>query len=211
MARAIICLIGLDGSGKTSQLMLIKDKLQRKGVCCRYVHLHVAVFRLVSLPLLFLCKKIGYREEAHHPVVGSNKAIKSVWPFFFFIDFLIFFVGMTLPYFLRRGIVFLFDRYIYDALVDLMAAMNDPDVYKTLASKLLMLLPKPTTTVLLDLDEQVAFVRMSRKGEAHTLDYLRRRRHLFLRLASKLTLPVVDASKPFDEVHNRIIEAIHNQ
>lgn len=207
----IICLIGLDGSGKTSHLALISKALERNGFRCKYVHLHGAVFRMLSLPMLFLCRKLGYRDEANHPLAHSNKAIVSVWPGCFFIDFLIFFIGMTFPNFLRRNVIWLFDRYIYDAVVDLMVATGDQSFHKRLVSRLFLpIFPKPDVTILLDVDMETA-LRRKEHQESHTLGYLQKRRFLYLKLVEELSIPIVSATEPFNEVHRSLVKAIHDK
>lgn len=207
----IICVIGLDGSGKTSHLTLLSNALKRNGFRCKCFHLHGAVFRMLSLPMLSLCRKLGYRDEAGHPLVQSNKAIVSVWPWCFFMDFLIFFFGMTFPSFRRRNVVWLFDRYIYDAVVDLMVATGDQTFHKRMASRLFLpIFPKPNVTVLLDVDAETALRRKIHQ-ESHTLNYLKKRRSFYLKLGEELGLPIVSATKPFNEVHCSLVKAIRDK
>jgi len=207
----IICIIGLDGSGKTSHLVLLSKALERNGFRCKRSHLHGAVFRMLSLPMLFFCRKLGYRDEAGHPLVQSNKAIVSVWPWCFFVDFLIFFLGMTFPNFLRRNVIWLFDRYIYDAVVDLMVATGDQSFHKRLVSRLFIpIFPKPNVTILLDVDAETA-LRRKKHQESHTLNYLQKRRFLYLRLVEELDIPTVSATRSFNEVHRSLVKAIHDK
>lgn len=204
--NTIICLTGLDGAGKTSHLKAIKRRFEKEGIRCKIVHLHGAVFRLFSLPLLTLSKSLGYQSEARHPLAHSNKALSFVWPWLFLVDFITFFLGMTFPYFFLKDTVLLFDRYVYDVIVDLMVSTGDTHFQeKTIFKLLLHGFRKPDFVALLDVDARIAYERKMRE-ESHTLGYLQKRCLLYRRLASVLDIPVIVTSRPWSEAHDDIVE-----
>lgn len=214
MSKIRICFIGIDGSGKTTHLLALLDKLSSKGLHCKYIPLRGTYFRFISLPLLYLCRIFGREEKIvlngkkryiRHPNLISNSAIKTLWSILFLIDMYI--LAILRGYFWSRAQIILCDRYIVDSLVDLMVALKDYTIYRRRIGRFFLSLIRPDMTLLLDVSEKEAF---SRKKDAPSLSYQILRRDLYRRIAADLNIPVINTDRPFNIVHKEIISYIRN-
>ncbi|HJN57388.1 MAG TPA: hypothetical protein QGF52_00020 [Nitrososphaerales archaeon] len=206
----IISLIGIDGSGKSNHSFLLLKKLIAKGEKGKYAHIRMGVFRFFSLPLLKLWKLAGLPTESNHPSFKRHTKLSSFWAWCFFIDYQLFYSALCFPQYPKNesDFVFVFDRYIYDALVDLSIARGNSFSMKNTSTRtFLKILPKPSITLLLDVEPETAIIR---KGdtEIHDLDYLTRRRIIYLELAKQFGFHIVNANKSFNEVHSDILEIL---
>ena len=107
------------------------------------------------------------------------------------------------------------DKYTYDLIIMLMYN----GLYNERASRILLKsVPQPDLSFILDIPEDVSNLRKddtkegidSRREEIDTMDYLKIRRKSFLMIAKSLDIPVIDATKEWNELHeeffNEIIE-----
>lgn len=214
MSKIKICLSGIDGSGKTTHLHTLIRKLGELGFHCKYISLRGMYFRFVSLPLLYLCRILGYEEKivaegneryVRHPNLIHSSAIKLLWTTLFLID--MYLLAVLRGYFWSRAEVILCDRYMADSIVDLMVALKDDTVYSGRIGKFFLFLTRPDMILLLDVDEEEAF---KRKKDMLNLEQLGLRRNLYRKMASELGIPIIDASRPFTVVHKDILNHVKN-
>ena len=204
----VICFSGIDGSGKTTQLTFIAERLKETGIRYKYVRLRWAAF--LSYPFLVFCRLTGFtRWKIQRGVLCvehnfyTNKAIARIWTLVFTFDIIIhYYYRVRLP--LRRGYHVLCDRFILDALVDMMYDTRQPELFNKLAGKLLLsLVSKDYLTLFFDLDEQKAY---ERKKDVPSIDFLRERRRLYRALAHRFNIPILDAGKSPGYIRQEIIE-----
>ncbi len=215
IAPMMICLSGIDGSGKTTQLELIAEELRKRGLQYKRVSLRWAAF--VSYPLLGVARLIGYtkwkmiRGTTRHATheFYRNLAVAKLWPWLFSIDMLMrSFVLVSIP--LKMGYYVLCDRFVLDAMADLMEEVRDSHFPSALVGRVLFrCVPKESIIVLLDVEEEIAFMR---KDDIPSLDYLRARRRYLLLLAQvapahqmRILIENVSAQSPI-QVHRKIIQ-----
>jgi len=203
----LIHLCGIDASGKTAHLQLIKAHLIESGTKCKYVWGRWPAF--LSYPFLLLCKVLGFsvvnrgeRGTYVCPVYYKNRAISKLWPWIFLFDTIIF--AFTRIYlFLLCGYTVLCDRYVIDILVRLMNDIHDESLHMKIVGKLyLKLIPRSAVVILLDVDEEIAF---KRKLDISSLTQLGSEREKFLKLAHELNIPRVDTSISFKEAHKKLV------
>lgn len=209
---ALIYICGIDGAGKTTQINMIKKHLDLAGLKHKYVWLRWASF--ISYPFLAICRILGYTRWKVNPrnrakyvehYFYKNKAISSIWKILFTLD-LAFksFFKVKIP--LKRGCVILSDRYVIDAIVDLMIETRDFMIYKNLIGKLLFsLIPNQSIKMLIDLDEQNAFFR---KNDIPNIKYLEKRRNLYLHLANYLKMPIINGRSSQKDVNAEIFRKV---
>lgn len=206
-----ICLIGIDGSGKTIHARKIISHLQKSGEKCRYVWFGTPYF--FSYPFMVICRMLGLTETHRLPneVTCSehqyhrNGPIALIWPWVQFLDLAIF-VTLRVYIWLWQGFTVVCDRFIYDALVELMADTGDERLHEKLVGRLILKLkPKLNMVFLLDVDETVAF---RRKLDLPNLSYLVRRRRNYYLIANHLHIPIINAERPFYLVHKEIIKQL---
>lgn len=162
----LICIIGVDGVGKTTHVEKVFSELKKEGVSCKYAWFRFCHF--LSLFLLAYCRVVGLtiyeiknRQKIGRHEFYRSKIISFLYPWVLFIDILpLYFMKIFVP--LRFGYTIICDRFIYDTLADLMIDLNDFEIHKKIVGKLyLRLIPKNTKVVLLDLDESI--IRERRK------------------------------------------------
>ena len=211
-SKRIICLIGMDGTGKTTHAIGIIDYLRKHGYKYRYVWFGSPYF--FSFPFMVICRLLGFT-KTHHLANGfvfsehlyfKNKSLSWIWPWVQFID-LMFFVGLRVYWPLKAGFTVVCDRFTPDNLVELMVDIRDEKLHKRLVGQLLLKMkPEGCNIFLLDVNESFAF---QRKQDLPNLDYLVQRRRKYRSIASELRIPIINAERSFWVVNNEIIGNIN--
>src|SRR3990170_7458202 len=124
-----IYLAGADGTGKTTHAMAIADELARRGAHVRYLWFRWP--HVLSLPLLAYCRLRGLTR--YHVVDGvryggwqfyRSRMVSGLFPWLWLVDTAL--ASLATVYFPRwLGRIVVCDRFAYDALVDLMLAVNN--------------------------------------------------------------------------------------
>lgn len=211
--RQLIVLMGLDGSGKSTQGEAIARWFEDKGTQAAVVWLRGESY--VTRPVLKVAKgllrapkgrKRGEAEtpEAYQKYVAGKRSMfrsglaRAAWRNLVFVDFYITY-RLAFSRIDRRAKVVILDRYLYDSLIDIATAFGGgPDeVKRLLGSWRTRVFPKPDRVILLDLDPAVA---MRRKDDIPSMDYLEERHVLYRTLAAELGATIIDASQPIDQV-----------
>lgn len=204
---SLICLSGIDGSGKTSVArFLVKSLLHEKTL--RHVRLRFQFF--FTYPVLALCRVLGLSVRTRHPRTGiphtilfrkKNRALLFVFEQVYCLDFIAaVMLKVRLPMLL--GYTIICDRYVIDALVDLMTYTGRIEVHRwALGRTLLSLCSLSELSVLLDLREEKA---LDRKADTESLQFLRIQRRYYRAFAQMLGLPVVDTDSDIATVHATI-------
>ena len=202
----LICIIGVDGVGKTTHVHKLLDRLKQNGVICRYTWFRF--FHFISLPLLAFCRltNLTVYEGKNDQRMGRHefyrsKVISFLYPWFLFIDILpMYFIKIYVP--LRFGYTVVCDRFIYDTLVDLMIDLKDFDIYKKYIGRLFInLIPKDACTILLDLNE--SSIR-ERRYDLRNDQSLKARRKMYNLIAKEFKLPIIENNLTIEDIHNKI-------
>jgi thymidylate kinase len=199
---------GVDGSGKSTQIKNLFDRLNEAGI-----HVRVLAF-WDDIAVLG-----GLREFSSHKLFNSeagigapdrpvNRRDKNVrhWfmtPLRFFLYFLDALYLRIVVAKLRKtdADVVIFDRYIYDELANLNLAKP---VTRTYARLLLRLAPRPDVANLLDADPIQA---RNRKPE-YPLEFIYSNRASYLKLAELSGVMNVISAGPVAEVHRQIMARV---
>ena len=188
----MICLCGVDGSGKTYLLRYLQEELDHRGLDHRHVWTRFRNY--LSKPLLALCLLTGHnrKERVDGVTIGYHDFQGRpwiAWPFVILqtIDSLI---DLLWRYRFRgRGLV-VGDRCVIDTLVDLAVDTGLDDlVIERLGPHLAGRLPAPRLVVLIRRNPRL--VRKSRP-DALADRHFARRRALYDRLARIYGLPVIE-------------------
>jgi thymidylate kinase len=207
----VICLIGIDGSGKTTHARKIISHLQQSGDKCRYVWFGTPYF--LSYPFVVICRVLGLTEIHRLPnkVICSehqyyrNKPVALIWPWVQFLD-LAFFVFLRVYGPLKIGFTVVCDRFTHDSLVELMVDVRDEKLDEKLVGQLMLKLkPESSKVFLLDVNESFAF---RRKLDLPNLNYLVQRKRKYYSIANHLHIPIIDAERPLLVVHKEIINRL---
>jgi thymidylate kinase len=215
--RELIALCGIDGTGKSTQASLLRDRFQTSGrsaevLWCRWDP-------LLARPAVRLLDRLSRRPKTGPAVADANEKnddsrralkrrllasslVRRLWTGLMVLDYGLQ-VAPKLIRARRRAEVVIVDRYRHDVLIDLSAGgelVPTPGVLR-------WLLPDPDLIVVLDVDEQVA---LARKPDSPDLTYLAQRRQLYRELAQGSTAILVDASKSTEVVSESVFDAIVN-
>jgi thymidylate kinase len=156
----LVCLTGIDGSGKTTQANLLLQTLYLQRYLTMYEH---------SFSRKTIADDLGVRSSIDIFVKNLNKVTNNrlVMVTKTVVRLTIIFVDSWLTYTLykikHRGKIIITDRFFYDSLVYLAF------LYRPLANQILIFskfIPKPKITILLQVSSETA---VNRKAE-HTLN-----------------------------------------
>jgi thymidylate kinase len=204
----VICIIGVDGTGKTVHSVELIKNLEKKGRKCKYVWFGSP--NILSLPFMVICRFLGLT-KIHHLPGGEiysehhyyrNKPIALIWPWVQLVDLAISALFRVFPSVLV-GHTVVCDRYVYDALVGIMDDVKDYELYrKSVGQIMFRLKPSCSRVFLLDVNDTTAFLR---KKDIPNIEYVTRRRKSFQLIARYLNIPIVNADQPFDVVQKQLI------
>jgi dTMP kinase len=213
----LICFVGIDGSGKTTQAKRLIELMQKQGIRSEYIWNKfeprlVAPFMKIT-KMLFFQKNDFFENYAEHTRTKrrllANPVVSAVYQYLWLIDYLsqIFLKTRIL---LMRGKSVVCDRYIYDPVVDIAVDLNHSEEKTTrILRKILPLFAKPDVIFLIDLPEEIAY---QRKDDIPSTDYLKERREIYLNIGKECGMTLLDGSRDPAELQsviwNRVNEVI---
>ena len=200
-APIAIIFSGIDGSGKTTQIKLIAKCLKERGLKYKYIWLRSASYTSLLFSAFFHLLKYVMKKDLEY----GNKVIVKVKCWLFTIDmFIRSIIRIRIP--MKMGYYILCDRFVLDAIVDIISEKENIDPLRSIIGKLLLALnPRRSITIVLDVDEHEAY---KRKMDIINVDYLKKRRRLYIKMADILRIPIIDGTKDPERVHKEIIEKI---
>jgi glycosyltransferase involved in cell wall biosynthesis/thymidylate kinase len=212
LRATLVVLSGVDGAGKSTQIMLLRDHLEARGLSvgtlwCRWDPL-LAKPAVALLGLLARARRPGRVRAAGRPEVRRSIRARLLrrrpawlaWRALMVVDY-----GLRLAPAVRRARrendVLLLDRYWHDVMVDFSfgGPLHEPPAL------LRRLLPPAHGVIVLDLPEAVA---LERKAEAADVVYLSERRRLYREAAERYDAVIVDASPGAAEVFRKLSTAV---
>ncbi len=190
---SFVCLVGIDGSGKTTHAKSLVRFLSTEGCSAAYVR--AASRPVISLAFFGAMKALGYWKTTKKgmytdPLEFAPAKIRSklgvIWRLLLFVDFQIKTL-ITVRFQLVRGVLLVADRYVYDVIMELEVSSLSTPLFESL---LLRTVPKPSVTFLLDVPEKIA-----RSRRNIPIQQLLRRKIVLLKMARTYNFVVVDASR----------------
>jgi thymidylate kinase len=210
----LICLTGIDGSGKTTLAHGLSDWLGARRQAYQYVYarfLPVLVRPLWGAAKLFFLsrreRRQGYSEYTARkrsllkPGLFSRlHEISVLTDYWFQILFKI-----SLPLWAGRNLIC--DRYVYDTVVsDLAPDLGySPERMRKVIDSCLAVMPRPDLVFLLDVPEATS---LSRKTDVAAVDYLTERRGIYRSLTLRERAVTLDGTLPRDQVRDRAGEIV---
>jgi len=219
MPGRFFVLEGIDGCGKTTQAKRLAGALAARGLSVRPVREPggTRVGERVRAILLDRCDRSD-REDPAGPEpemeLDRDDGLSPLGEIFLFMAARTELVRLVIRPALERGEVVVSDRFLWSSVAyqGICGGVGREEAERL--GRLALQGVRPDLILLLDLDPEIAFARLSpRKDriEIRGLPFQRRLRSAFLELASSagdLPARVIDASGSEDEVARRILEAV---
>ncbi|HZD44039.1 MAG TPA: hypothetical protein VE134_08300 [Methanomicrobiales archaeon] len=210
-----VCLVGMDGTGKTSLSKNIIQQLHENHIPARYVYGRLRP--LLLKPFIWIGNSLilkGNSEMQYDYTKRSQKILKhpilsDIYRRLLIMDYVVqVLVKIRLPLMLGETVVC--DRYVYDTIINDVSFdysfSNEEVIQET--NKLLTILPKPDLVFLLDVQEEAA---MGRKTDVPSIQYLRDRRVHYLLLGRTYQMKVLDASLDPHVLQSEALKSIYNK
>ena len=213
MRFKMISIIGVDGSGKTTQANLLIHQLRLKGIPVKYVWFRYN--HLLSLIPLIYARIFGYTiyEKHGENLNGRHEFYRScflskVYPITLFID-------MTLSYLIKiaipkkMGNIFVSDRCIYDTIVDLMIDLDNLNFLDSFIGTFYRkIVPSWDTKVFfLDIDESLI---VERRPELLFDTSLKKRRLAYQIIAEQFPVTTIMNDGEIHETNEKILKSLNN-
>jgi dTMP kinase len=179
---------GIDGSGKSTQINLLKNFLEKKDY----------KVKLTSEPTDNAIGSLirNYARSSNRNLIPETEAL------LFAADRVEH--GKNIEIDLKNGFTIICDRYVHSSL----AYQNAAGVNIKWIITLNKLALKPDLVILLDIDPEISLQRVC--GRKRTIfeekEYLSRVRKIYLEFAEQNELVIVDASRSIEKVHNDVLE-----
>jgi thymidylate kinase len=222
MRRRFIVLMGIDGSGKSTQAEALRDWLVGEGFAAETVWMRGESY--VTRPVLAVGKAVlrapaeskrgggAGAGKAYADYVGAKRSffksrmLRKVWTGLTVLDLYITFRSalLTVP---RKTEFVILDRYIYDSFIDIDTAFGEKGVEALglLRSRAASIFPRPELVLFLEITPEEA---MRRKDDIPSIQYLEEREPIYRAIAEALGAVPVDGNGPREQVQTAIREIV---
>ena len=191
-------LSGIDGCGKTTQLKLIIEHLQKKDF-------KVATFHLIDFSLANKIKsRLKNKDGSNPPAISQASTLSLLLRKIFIIIDVIRFKSYYRNLQKQGYNILITDRYFYDQIINIfyLSKVFDVSVFPLWARIVLFFMIKPTKSFYLDVTPEVA---LSREKEIEQgIDYLNAKKIIFDMLAPKWKMVKIDADQDLINVNQNI-------
>ena len=210
----LICFIGMDGTGKTTQAKRLVNALEARGIKCKYVWNTYQPF--ITKPFLLMGKALFFRGKdafKDYAEYSSTKTkvfrtpiLSRVYEYLSLFDYLCqSLVTVRLPRMFGSNIIC--DRYVQDVAVNLAAELGYSDEkLRSRLGKLRGWLPKPDLTFLMDVPEETGF---QRKDDTPSIEHLRSLRGIYLSIGKGCGAVMLDGAEDPAELESVILDKVN--
>jgi thymidylate kinase len=215
MIEDLICIIGPDGSGKSTQCELLEEEFKRRDI--KYEYRWFRFRHYLTLPLLAFARVLGLSEveeledgqRVGYHYFWRSRVISYLYPRLLFLDMLLGYFIDIRPSLLDESKTVIADRYVYDTLVHIAISTQNPTIHQSAIGRLfLRLVPTKSTTVVLLAEPETLRERRADVEHDATLDS---KVEQYRRLSSDLGLDVIDAAESPAAVQKQIQQRIFEE
>lgn len=209
-----ICLVGIDGSGKTTLAKAFVKFAKEKGVDYHYVWannqpIFLGICRLFSRAIFFRGKGMfeNYSEYVNRKKsLAKNKNIYRIYKLLHTIDYYIWiFVKVKLPLFMGRRLIC--DRYVYDVAINLglLSDLNFEQINE-LIQQYFRYMPVPEKVFFLDVPLETA---LQRKDDIPSITYLIARRDKYSLLSDHYGFITINGTGKIDSIISEMFNQLN--
>lgn len=226
----LICLTGIDGCGKSTQVDRLANRLRAESIDVATVWVGGRTY--VSSPFVWLARRLlraprrgknrryTSRDTSQTPVSqefseylsSANKLfnrsalLRRIWTDVSMLEHAFEARFAVWPR-QRRGQLVLSDRYLYKSIVNLavLLKLSPQQTTKLLDHLAHRIAPTPTLYFLIDVPAEVGF---SRKDDLPSIEYVARRVEVYRLLADAAGMPIIDGTQPPDIIESQIWEIV---
>ena len=210
----LVSFSGIDGTGKSTHSKRLVRQFKDMRIPSQFAEcLWSPKLSYPFMALVYLLT--GWRRKDYH----KSKILRKVWNYIVILDFLFIYLFRIKRHLIIGKTVFA-DKYAYDLLTTLMYN----GLYNEKASRIMLkLFPKPDLVFIFDIPEEVSNKRKDDTIEYVRIfgldqdvdEYLKIRRGGYIKISKSLNIPIIDATRPWNELHeeifNKIIEHYKNK
>lgn len=208
MSRKMVSLVGMDGSGKSANLNLMKQDEDFEDFLFLWVRWEPYLLKplynilnkkqkTVSISLNESYKK----KDSLKKKIFKNKMVKAIWLFFAVIDYKIGYRKKTKSAFLsNKNIVF--DRNYIDLFIDQgINFQSTPQEIEKSIRRFAFLFPSIDKTIYIRVKPEICF---SRKNDIPNMQYLLVRWDIYEHLSNVYQWKIIDGEQSLDDVYLKI-------
>ena len=190
----IIVISGIDGSGKSTQLALLKHYLELKGLRIGYLWLRwFAAFTYI----LYLYARVRKRtivvrtrsRPVHIHAFWVDPVLRFLYPRFLLFDFIARFTISKLSACLKRYAILLFDRFTLDVVIDLLWDVRNVKILRSAFIRSLWKYVKNMVILVVDPKEAAR-----RKSDVVSLKEIAFKKRCFEIFAKHFSIPILDTT-----------------
>ncbi len=200
---ALICFIGIDGSGKTTQAKMLVNWLSSQGYRPLYVWSRGEVLQIRQVFLRLGRRALGtsereiannknsYREyQSKKSRLLHNPVVRALWSTTTQFEHIAQ-INRDIRGKIKDGNVVVCDRYFWDSAIDMAILNNKKSEWlpNRMNRMLWNLVPKPMATFFIDIPPEEA---LKRKDDIPSLEYVKRRVDMYRYLSTCLPVTVID-------------------
>jgi thymidylate kinase len=215
----LICFIGIDGSGKTTQAKLLLDWLASGGIRSTYTWSRGEVLAIRRIFLFMGRRALGtstreitndqgsYRTyQSRKSKLMGNPLVRTLWSVMTYAEHLAQ-INLDIRRQLGAGYWVVCDRYQWDTLIDLAVLNHKSSGWLVNGFNRFMwkLIPSPAITFFIDIPAEEA---MRRKDDIPSLDYVQVRRDHYQFLAARDSLRTINGCQEPAAIHREIVSIV---
>mgnify|MGYP000551250741 CR=1 FL=1 len=192
----LICISGVDGAGKSTQLALLDRYLRFKGL--KTYQLWLRWFSIFTYFLYFyarLVKRTVVVETRSRPVhvhiFWVDKALQRLYPRVLLLDLLLWFFVKKFVAWVKRVDVMLIDRSFLDAVVDLLWEVRDVGFLRSIVGRVIWRVISSMKVLILIIEPKEA---VKRKSDIVSLRKMAFEKRCFEILAKHLSIPILNTT-----------------
>jgi len=203
----VIIFCGLDGSGKTTQANKLVEYFRNNKIKFHYSWMRypnkfslpfAAFLRIMNLsgyPIPETKKKSGIKN------LSSHETLKKWWKKVVLYDLKLVSKSKVFKP-LKEGHILILDRFVIDTVVELAINTGEESLIEKILQDFSILIPENSKIFFLDVEPDISYQR----NKEESIEVLRRKRNLYLKLCEILNISVIDAKNSIQTIHEMILK-----